>query len=111
VRKAGALAEAAMVDSPNHPSQFDYAEHLMLAADVGVAPPGESDPMMGLMRAAALLGSLATAEPQIVKYRRELATAEQAIGNWKLGLNAPAEAATAYGQALLQAQWVLQRLP
>jgi hypothetical protein len=108
--KAGPLAEAALVDAPNHPSQFDYALYLEQAAELGVSAGGRS-PVESAMRAAAMLESLVDAAPGIVKYSRELCNVEMDIAQRMMAGGRPLEAEGAFRKALAQADHVLTMVP
>jgi tetratricopeptide (TPR) repeat protein len=108
LRKEGALEEAALADSPNHPTQFDYAEYLMTAAslaDSGDEASGD------LRKAAGLLESLIAAEPGVIKYRRELCTAHLHLGTRLLAAEQAGEAEADFRQAGTLANSVMETLP
>jgi eukaryotic-like serine/threonine-protein kinase len=109
--KAGVLAEAALVDSPNHPSQFDYAEYLLNSSIVEVPPERLAESLAGVRRAATLLESFAAAAPDVVKYHREVANADLYIGHRLRALGRYEEAIAAYQRVQSQTELILSSRP
>jgi tetratricopeptide (TPR) repeat protein len=107
-RKAVALAEQnVLADEQNRAAQYDLAAARFRLGAVDVPESGLAASLETLRQAAAAFETLSLASPRDLRYKQELATAEEYIANRLLALSRGSEAVVFYRKSLAAANAIL----
>lgn len=98
--KARPMEEANAADSQNSLAKFDYALFLLASARIEHPPSEMEKSLVQLRKSAAMIAELVRAEPRVMRYRRALSSAHEAIGQRIGELGRNAEAVSEYQRAL-----------
>jgi tetratricopeptide (TPR) repeat protein len=107
-RKAVAMAEQnVLADEQNRAAQYDLAAARLRLGVVDVPESGLSESLETLRQAAAAFETLSLASPRDLRFKQELATAEEYIANRLLALQRCSEAVVFYRKSLAAADAIL----
>jgi serine/threonine protein kinase len=97
--KARRLEEQAVADPQNLLARYDYANFLLRSAILDVPREEAAESIAALEKAAAMFQEFSAADPGIVRYRHDLATAHEFLGLRHLAAGDPAKALSEYRRA------------
>jgi eukaryotic-like serine/threonine-protein kinase len=97
--KARGLEEEAFGDPQNLLARYDYANFLLRSAIIDVPSEGIPESIASLEKAAAMFQEFSAADPGIVRYRHDLATAHEFLGLRHLAAGDAVKALSEYRRA------------